>query len=293
MVMSKEEVAALTAGIIASIGGGGGDSDTTTKQAIKLTTTAGRQLLDAIARDIQYTGKFSQAELTSFVNAYNKAANAQLETVVKTARSQIKPGATEADAQKTIQSIISTSFPNFFDPKQFTKDYIWGKVNFADVKNLGAKSLVALTEARSIVKAFNLSSVSEAEVQAAAKKIAMGDLTLEEYKAQLTQQAKVEYPQLAARFDSTPGATTRQLYSPILKAIADAWEVDPESLDLNDPFIDKLIRPDGVVGKVPPASVGEAAMAAMNDKRFDGTLKAIDNARDSATAFSRALGWGI
>ena len=291
--MTKEEIAALAAGIFASIGGGGGDSDTTTKQAIKLTTVSGKQLLDSIARDIQYTGKFSQSELTAFVNAYNKAANAQLETVVKTARSQIKPGATEADAQKTIQSIISTSFPNFFDPKQFTKDYIWGKVNFADVKNLGAKSLVALTEARSIVKAFNLSSVSEAEVQAAAKKIAMGDLTLEEYKAQLTQQAKVEYPQLAARFDSTPGATTRQLYSPILKAVADAWEVDPESLDLNDPFIDKLIRPDGVVGKVPPASVGEAAMAAMNDKRFDGTLKAIDNARDSATSFARALGWGI
>ena len=293
MAISTEELKAILGTIVASTGGSGGDSDTTTKQAIKLTTTAGKQLLDAIARDIQYTGKFSQAELTSFFNAYNKAANAQLETVVKTARSQIKPGATEADAQKTIQSIISTSFPNFFDPKQFTKDYIWGKVNFADVKNLGAKSLVALTEARSIVKAFNLSSVSEAEVQAAAKKIAMGDLTLEEYKAQLTQQAKIEYPQLAARFDSTPGATTRQLYSPILKAIADAWEVDPESLDLNDPFIDKLIRPDGVVGKVPPASVGEAAMAAMNDKRFDGTLKAIDNARDSATAFSRALGWGI
>jgi hypothetical protein len=34
-------------------------------------------------------------------------------------------------------------------------------------------------------------------------------------------------------------------------------------------------------------------MAAMNDKRFDGTLKAIDNARDSATSFARALGWGI
>jgi hypothetical protein len=291
--MTKEEIAALAAGIFASIGGGGGDSDTTTKQAIKLTTVSGKQLLDSIARDIQYSGKFSQSELTAFVNSYNKAANAQLETVVKAARSQIKPGATEADAQKTIQSILSTSFPNFFDPKQFTKDYIWGKVNFADVKNLGAKSLIALTEARSAVKAFNLSGISDAEVQAAAKKIAMGDLTLEEYKAQLVQKAKMEYPQLAERFDSTPGATTRQLYAPILNAIASAWEVEADSLDLNDPFIDKLIRPDGVIGKLPPATVGQASMAAMNDKRFDGTLKAIDNGRDSATSLSRALGWGI
>jgi hypothetical protein len=293
MAISTEELKAIIGSITASAGGGGGDSDVTSKQAIKLTTISGKQLLDAIARDIQYTGKFSKAELESFVAAYNKAANAQLETVVKAARSQIKPGATEADAQKTIQSVLSTSFPNFFDPKQFTKDYIWGKVNFADVKNLGAKSLVALTEARSAIKAFNLSSISEAEVQAAAKKIAMGDLTLEEYKAQLVQQAKIEYPQLAARFDSTPGATTRQLYSPIIRAIADAWEMDPESIDLNDPFVDKLVRPDGVVGKVPPASVGEASMAAMNHKNFDGTTKAIDFGRDSATSFARALGWGI
>jgi hypothetical protein len=293
MAISTEELKAILNTIVASTGGGGGDSDVTTKQAIKLTTISGKQLLDSIARDIQYTGKFSQAELASFVAAYNKAANAQLETVIKAARSQIKPGATEADAQKTIQSIISTSYPNFFDPKQFTKDYIWGKVNFADVKNLGAKSLIALTEARSAVKAFNLSGISEAEVQAAAKKIAMGDLTLEEYKAQLVQKAKMEYPQLAERFDSTPGATTRQLYAPILNAIASAWEVEADSLDLNDPFIDKLIRPDGVIGKLPPATVGQASIAAMNDKRFDGTLKAIDNGRDSATSLSRALGWGI
>jgi len=293
MAITPQEIAAIVAATIASAGGSGGDSNVTTKQAIKLTTISGKQLIDSIARDIQYTGKFSQSELASFVAAYNKAANAQLETVVKAARSQIKPGATAADAQKTIQSIISTSFPNFFDPKQFTKDYIWGKVNFADVKNLGAKSLVALTDARSIVKAFNLSSISEAEVQAAAKKIAMGDLTLEQYKAQLTQQAKIEYPQLAARFDTTPGATTRQLYSPIINAIAAAWEIEPDSVDLNDPFVDKLLRPDGVVGKMPPATVGQASLAAMNDKRFDGTLKAIDNGRDSATSFARALGWGI
>jgi hypothetical protein len=98
---------------------------------------------------------------------------------------------------------------------------------------------------------------------------------------------------LAERFDSTPGATTRQLYSPIINAIAAAWEVEPDSVDLNDPFVDKLLRPDGVVGKMPPATVGQASLAAMNDKRFDGTLKAIDNGRDSATSFARALGWGI
>jgi NAD(P)H-dependent FMN reductase len=288
--MTPQEIAAIVAAIVGGGKSGNQSSTTTSKQAIKLTNVSAKQLLDSIARDIQFTGKFTTADINAFVASYNKTANEQLETVVKAARDQVKPG---ENVESTVSSLLTTTFPTFFDPKQFTQDFIWKKINFADVKNLGAKSLVALTDARSAVRAFNLSSVSESEVQAAAKKIARGELTLEQYKAQLVQQAKIEYPQLAPRFDSTPGATTRQLYSPIINAVAAAWEMDPESIDLNDPFMDKLLRPDGVVGKMPPASVGQASMAAMNHSNFDGTLKAIDNARDSATSFARALGWGI
>ena len=263
------------------------NSTATYKDAIKLTEAGAKQLLDSIMADIQFTGKLSKADLADFVTKYNAAANAQLETVIQAVRDKTKPGDTAED----IKTIIKTTSPSFFDSKQYTKDYLWSKVNFADEKTLGAKALDALTTARQIAKAFNLSTVSDIEIQDAAKRIATGKISADDYKTELAGKAAIEYPQLADRFKSTPGATVRSLYNPVLKAIADAWEVDVESLDLNDPFIDKLIRPDGVIGKMPSASIGEAKQAALLHPNADKTQTQISNARNSATSWAKAMGF--
>jgi len=277
----------VLAGINANAGSA--NSTTTYKDAIKLTDIAAKQLLDTIMADIQFTGKLSKADLTDFVTKYNTAANKQLETVVQTVRSQTKPGDTEED----IKNIIKTTSESFFQPKDFAKDYLWSKVNFADEKTLGAKALDALTNARQIAKSFNLSTVSDIEIQAAAKRIATGKITAEDYKTELAAKAAAEYPQLMDRFKSTPGATVRSLYNPILKAVADAWEVDVDSLDLNDPFIDSLLRPDGVTGKKSSATTGEATQKALMHPNADKTQKQISNAKNAATSLARALGFGI
>ena len=290
--MTPEELAAVVAAAVTSAMGTanvGKDSTTTYKDAIKLTEAGAKQLLDSIMADIQFTGKLSKADLAEFVNKYNAAANAQLETVIQAVRNKTKPGDTAED----IKTIIKTTSPSFFDSKQYTKDYLWSKVNFADEKTLGTKALDALTTARQIAKAFNLSTVSDIEIQDAAKRIATGKITSEDYKTELATKAAAEYPQLADRFKSTPGATVRSLYNPILKAVADAWEVDVESLDLNDPFIDSLIRPDGVVGKAPSATIGEATQKALMHPNADKTQKQIGNAKTAATSLARAMGFGI
>jgi len=291
MAATIDEIIAGLAKAIAGVQGtAASDKSTTTyKDAIKLTDVAAKQLLDAIMADIQFTGKLSKQDLADFVTKYNAAANAQLETVVQTVRNQTKPGDTAED----IKNIIKTTSPTFFDPKDFAKDYLWAKVNFADEKTLGAKALDALTNARQIAKAFNLSTVSDIEIQDAAKRIATGKITAENYKTELAAKAAAEYPQLADRLKNTPGATVRSLYNPILKAIADAWETDVESLDLNDPFIDSLIRPDGVVGKMSSATVGEATQKALMHPNADKTEKQINNAKTAATSLARALGFGI
>ena len=290
MSLTPEQKAAIealfggTTGVAAS-----SNSTSTYKDAIKLTEVGAKQLLDSIMADIQFTGKLSKTDLTDFVKKYNDAANKQLETVVQAVRDKTKPGDTTED----IKTIIKTTSPSFFDSKQFTKDYLWTKVNFADEKTLGAKALDALTTARQIAKAFNLSTVSDIEIQDAARRIATGKITSEDYKTELAAKATAEYPQLADRFKNTPGATVRSLYSPVLKAVADAWEVDVESLDLNDPFIDSLIRPDGVVGKMPSATVGEATQKALMHPNADKTQKQISNAKTAATQLARAMGFGI
>lgn len=288
--MTPEEIAAIVAAAVTGAMGTAGtskDSTSTYKDAIKLTEAGAKQLLDSIMTDIQFTGKLSKADLAEFVSKYNAAANAQLETVIQAVRGKTTTGSTVED----IKTIIKTTSPSFFDSKQYTKDYLWSKVNFADEKTLGAKALDALTTARQIARAFNLSTVSEIEIQDAAKRIATGKISADDYKTELAGKAAVEYPQLADRFKSTPGATVRSLYNPVLKAVADAWEVDVESLDLNDPFIDKLIRPDGVIGKMPSASIGEAKQAALLHPNADKTQTQISNARNSATSWAKAMGF--
>jgi hypothetical protein len=250
-------------------------------------------LLEQVLNELSITpskGYFTGGkDYIEFVNKYNAAANAQLETVIQAVRGKTTTASTPED----IKTIIKTTSPSFFDSKQYTKDYLWSKVNFADEKTLGAKALDALTTARQIAKAFNLSTVSDIEIQDAAKRIATGKITSEDYKTELAAKATAEYPQLADRFKSTPGATVRSLYNPILKAVADAWEVDVESLDLNDPFIDSLIRPDGVIGKMPSATIGEATQKALMHPKADSTQKQIGNAKSAATNLARALGFGI
>jgi hypothetical protein len=287
------DLATAVAAALAAVGLGGGDSGkTVSSESIKLTTASAKQLLQTIADDIQFTGKFTPADIAAFVASYNKMANEQLDTVIREARETTQSGKT-GDIASTVKNIITTKYPSFFDPKTFTRDFIWSKVNFKDEKTLGAKALDALTTARGIAKAYNLSTVSEVEIQDAAKKIASGKLSADDYKTQLASKASIEYPQYGERLKTTPGATIRDLVNPVLRVIADSWEVDVNSLDLNDPFIDKLIRPDGTVGKISPASIGEAKRAADAHPNRDKTVAENNNARNAATDLASALGFGV
>jgi hypothetical protein len=132
--MTTEELMAAIAQALAGVKGtaASANSTTTYKDAIKLTDVAAKQLLDTIMADIQFTGKLSKQDLADFVNKYNKAANEQLQTVVQTVRDRTKPGDTAED----IKNIIKTTSESFFQPKDFAKDYLWSKVNFADEKTL-------------------------------------------------------------------------------------------------------------------------------------------------------------
>ena len=112
--MTPEQEAALNALVAQSKQGDTGKS--ISREAIKLTPTAAKQLLQSIAEDIQFTGQFSKEDIAAFVAAYNKKANEQLDTVVREARDTIKSGAT-GNVSETVKNIITTKYPSFFDPK--------------------------------------------------------------------------------------------------------------------------------------------------------------------------------
>ena len=292
--MTNEELAAL---IAVALGNSGSKSDTSTtatyKDYVKLNYQAAKTLLQQVAEDIQYTGKFTPEEIKAFADLFSEESNKQIETIVKSAREKVTPGATAEDIKKAGSSVITTKTLSFFDPKTFASDYLWGKINFKDEKTLGGKAIGNLQQVRGLVKDFNLFGISDAEIQKAAKDISMGKMSLNDYKSLLREQAKLQFPSLAARFDATPDATTKDFALPIMKVIADEWEVDVNNVGFDNPLVESWTIPKVVDGKIIQPSVAEIRAAARKSPNWEYTTKANELGRQSATSLIRALGGGV
>ena len=288
--MTDEELATIVGAIIKGTGGSSsGNSDVTSANYVKLTTVSAKELLKQSAMDAQYTGKFSDADITAFMNQFNTESNKQIESVVKQARTTVGKGATEADIQK----IVSASFPSFFKPAEFAKNFVWSKINFKDSATLGGKAVLALQQAKEIAADFDLFNLSPMEIEKAAKDIAMGNKTLDQYKAELTAKAKIEYPIFSARFDATPGATTKDFASPVIKMLSKYWEVDESTIGMDNEFVQKWTRAGGPDGKQPAPTLAELTQMAKNHPNAEKTSWANEAARQSATSLARALGAGV
>jgi hypothetical protein len=269
--------------------GAGTDSNVNSANYVKLTPVSARELLKQSAADAQFTGEFTDADVKTFMDQFNTESNKQIESVVKEARSKVGQGATAVD----IQNIISTSFPSFFKPSEFAKDYVWSKINFKDSATLGGKAALALQNARKVASDFDLFNLSEAEIENAAKEIARGNKTIDQFKAELTTKAKIEYPIFSSRFTDTPGSTTRDFASPVINMIAKYWEVDPSSIGMDNEFVQKWTRAGGPDGKAPAPTLAELTQMVKNHPNAEKTSWANEAARQGATGLARALGAGF
>lgn len=265
----------------------------TSSDVVKINPAAAKALLEETMNAIQFQGKLSPKDLQDFVTAFNTEAASQADKAIREATSTTTGAGTPGDIAKTRADSFTTKFLSYFNAKQFASDYLWAKVNFKKEATLGGVALQALNQVRSAVKDFNSSMVSDIEIQQTAKEIASGKKTIAQYNAELAQKAALDYPQYADRFARTPGATVRDFASPIIKILASTWEVDPNSIDLNDPEVDRLLRPDGIGGKAALPSLGDVQVAARSSKRADTTQQGINTGRDSAFAFARMMGYGV
>lgn len=276
---------ALQAYIAAVSGTRSDDQDSTTTQTnlIQLTPAAARQLLSTIAADVQYAEKFSKEDIATFVKEYNKAANKQLDTVVRSVKQRVSQGKVKGDPELTISNIVTKEFPQFFDPKAFAQDFIWSKVNFGKEKTLGAKSLEALQRARSIANDYGKYILSDVEVQDAAKKLARGQLTDAQFKAQLNKLAVAEYPELAETLKANPEFTVRQLRGNKINLIANTLELDPNEIELDNPILEAIKA----------MGISDAKRYLSTRSEIEGTTTENERARDAATSLARAMGYGV
>jgi len=271
-------------------------SGTTTQQRVtKLTFNSAKSLLAQEAVKAGYVGELSKEDVQIFMDKYNEQASKQMEEVVASTKTTTTgSGATTADRQNAITNTIQTQYPSYFDANTFAQDFIWSKVDFGPMsKNLGGKALDAITKVREIVNDSGAYTVSLVEMQNYARQVGKGTLSTNDLTAMLNKKAAFDYPQLADRLSDTPGATVKSLVQPYIKLIADTLEIPEGSVELNNPYLEKMIRPDGTAGKVPMMSIYDAKQMLMKTPDFEKTSAANGMARDAAISLGKALGAGL
>jgi uncharacterized membrane protein len=126
----------------------------------------------------------------------------------------------------------------------------------------------------------------------AAKEIAMGNKTIEDYTIELQKIAKKEYPQFAERFDLDPTLTISDIASPVVKLLAKTWQKTEKEVQ-NHPLVKSWINYPGPDGKGKQPSYYDIELKAKNDPLYDLTEEANESARNAAVGFARAIGFGV
>lgn len=271
-----------------------GSSDTTTTNRVtKLTKESVQTLLNDAKASSGYTQDFTPAQLATFLNDYNKQAQAELDSVIQQVSTKITPATDKNTLKKTVQTVLDTSFPSFLDPTKAAKDFIWKITNFGDEKTLGGKALKALQSARSVANAYGPTTMADATIQEYARRIAKGELSIDDFKAEMTKVGVKSYPQFADAFARTPGATMYDLANPYINQMAKTLELDPNSIKLDNPLLDRALRPDGTAGKLPSQSLADFNISLMNTPAWENTTAANHSARNAAVGLGRAMGMGV
>ena len=204
-----------------------------------------------------------------------------------------------AEGTKTTQKVLTTggyetiTTPSTFNAKTFTENYLWAKVNIGDTKALPAKAFTSLSTVKNVLRNNGIDYLGDKEVNQLAINLASGVTTEAKIKTDYAAQAAKNYPLLAERLASTPGATVRDLVTPYLSAVAKWWEIDPDTIELSNPAVDKALRPDGTQGKAPMMSLADFTTMLKMSPEAEKTSWANESARSAATGLARAMGFGV
>jgi hypothetical protein len=291
-------ILASIAPFLAQLMSQGTDGPTSTSQSgtqtsvTRLTYNSAKALLETAMAEAGFAGKLSADDIKNFMEKFKTAQDKQIEKIVTSARTKIVPGATPEATKKIVESVAREEFPSFFKPTDFAKDFIFAKIDFKNEATLGAKQLDALAKVRGMADKFQLLGVSDADMRVAAKQIAMGKKTIEEYTIELQKIAKKEYPQFAERFDLDPTLTISDIASPIVKLLAKTWQKTEKEIQ-NHPLVKSWINYPGPDGKGKQPSYYDIELKAKNDPLYDLTEEANESARNAAVGFARAIGFGV
>lgn len=246
----------------------------------KMTSDA---ILRKAARELGFSeggfGQFGEMDLEDFFTKIQEASKAG----AKQRQQIIKPdGTTE---------IIEV--PASFDANSFARNYLWAKANIGDPKTLPSSVLNQVDTLRAILKRNGLGFYGNKEISNFAMQLAKGEIQLTDLQKQFNAKAAELYPLFAERLKANPSLTVMDLAEPWIGQMAKWWEIDPSTIDLDNPELDRFLRPDGTAGKVPMGSIPDFVNYLKMHPNAEKTTWANEGARDLATAFARMSGYGV
>ena len=236
-------------------------------------------LLNKIAETIGFNvAGLSTADKKEFFNKLNTEAKASGRTTTRRA------------ATGGMETVVT---PSLFDAKSFTESFLWAKVNLGDTSNLPSSAIAKIASINSLLKANGISDYSKKEIDAFGVALASGAKTIDEFKNEFAAKAAARYPLFAKRLQDTPGLTVSDVVEPYVTQMAKWWEIDPNTIDLDNPDLDKFVRPDGTAGNVPMGSISDWVAYLKNHPNSEKTTWANEAARDGAVGIARAMGFGV
>jgi hypothetical protein len=236
-------------------------------------------LLGKIAQGIGFDiNQLTSADKKEFFDKLNKEAKASGKTTTRKA------------ATGGMETIVT---PSLFNAKDFTESFLWAKVNFDDTTKLPSSAITQISSIKSILKANGISDLSQKEINALGVALASGKQTIDALKKDLGAKAALRYPLFAKRLQDTPGLTVMDVVEPYITQMAKYWEVDPNTVDLDNPDLDKFVRPDGTAGNVPMGSLSDWISYLKNHPNSEKASWSKDLARDNAVGVARAMGFGV
>ena len=127
--------------------------------------------------------------------------------------------------------------------------------------------------------------------EAATKSMLNGRSVLDTWQAEIRNTAKSKYPALTTQIDA--GQTTRAAMGGYLNSMGSILEIDPNSIDFDDPTFSKAWgkkqNPDGTPALM---SLFDFEKELRNDSRWESTKNGRQTLMDSMYTFTRSLGFG-
>ena len=144
-----------------------------------------------------------------------------------------------------------------------------GKIDFA--KGSAAEQLNILKE---LAGSYGM-QYDQGWYNTAATNVLTGKDDIETYKQYVKEQAKSKFPTLVAQLDQ--GFTVRQLASPYIQTMSNILEIDPNTIGLNDVYVNQALTGLNAEGKPSTKPLWQFEQDLRKDPRWNFTKNAQDS----------------